>query len=433
MAYHTEKQKAHKRRTFAKEEDMRSSFSLYKKQTQQGLVWYARFWNEKAGKFTEFRSTGIRVSGKKGRQQEAWNQAMTLLPTITFEGATSGALVANKQFLEYVAGFWTRNSDYIKDCENLKKKPLSLKYIRGNADVTRLHLAPFEPFQKLALKEFTAGHIRAWMRWATENGRSARLVNSALSAMRIAVRYAVTNEELDRDPFKNIGEAMEQPKEMGILSQEEVSKLIHSPIKNPHDRAVILLAVLCSLRRGEIRGLMWGDIENGIIDINHNFVCMDGLKEPKRGSYRKIPIPKYLDDILEEIRKLSKNLSLNAYIFESPIRSGQPLGETYFRNAFSRELEAIGIPGKWQSRKPMPKDYINEQERRNLKLHGLRHNFVTLGRLSGISDMEIQALAGHKSARMMEHYSHAKQVLDFPSLKAKIEQAYLTKTSGRNE
>jgi integrase len=251
--------------------------------------------------------------------------------------------------------------------------------------------------------------------------------------MRIAVRYAVANEELDRDPFKNIGEVTEQPKEMGILSQEEVGKLIHSPAKNLYDRAVVLLAVLCSMRRGEIRGLMWGDIENGIIDLNHNFVCMDGLKGPKRGSNRKIPVPKYLEDILEKIRNVARNPAPDAYVFESPERPGQPLGETFFRNAFNRELEAIGIPGKWQSRKPMPKDYINEQQRRNLKLHGLRHDFVTLGRLSGISDMEIQALAGHKSGRMMEHYSHASQVLDFSALKAKIEQAYLPKAAGGKE
>ena len=412
---------------------MRNPFSLYKKKTQQGLVWYVRFWNEKAGDYTEYRSTGVAVSGKKGRQQEAWNQAMAILPTVSFEDAKSGATTAGKPFLEYVAGFWTKNSDYIKDCSNIRKKPLSLKYIRGNADDARLHLASYEPFQELTLEKLTAGHIRAWMRWAAESGRSARRINSALSAMRIAVRYAVANEDIDRDPFKNIGEVMEQPQEPGILSQKEVSRLIHSPAKNPHDRAVILLAVLCSLRRGEIRGLMWGDIENGIIDINHNFVCMDGLKGPKRGSNRKIPVPKYLEDILGEIRDLSKNPAPDAYVFESTERPGQPLGETFFRNAFNRELEAIGIPGKWQSRKPMPKDYINEQKRRNLKLHGLRHDFVTLGRLSGISDMEIQALAGHKSGRMMEHYSHANQVLDFPALKAKIEQAYLPKASGGNE
>jgi len=61
------------------------------------------------------------------------------------------------------------------------------------------------------------------------------------------------------------------------------------------------------------------------------------------------------------------------------------------------------------------------QVARNLTLHGLRHTFVTLGRLSGIPDLVIQALAGHKSSAMMEHYSHASQVIDFDEARKKLE------------
>jgi len=31
---------------------MRNPFSLYKKQTKQGIVWYARFWDCKAEKYS---------------------------------------------------------------------------------------------------------------------------------------------------------------------------------------------------------------------------------------------------------------------------------------------------------------------------------------------------------------------------------------------
>jgi integrase len=68
-------------------------------------------------------------------------------------------------------------------------------------------------------------------------------------------------------------------------------------------------------------------------------------------------------------------------------------------------------------------EYVNEQWRRNLTFHGLRHTFVTLGRLAGISDLEIQALARHKSGAMMERYSHAAQVLDFAAAREKLEKA----------
>jgi integrase len=55
--------------------------------------------------------------------------------------------------------------------------------------------------------------------------------------------------------------------------------------------------------------------------------------------------------------------------------------------------------------------------------HGLRHTYITLGRLAGIADMEIQALTGHRSGVMMERYSHVSQVLDFAAAREKLEKA----------
>ncbi|MDR2210329.1 MAG: tyrosine-type recombinase/integrase [Spirochaetaceae bacterium] len=49
----------------------------------------------------------------------------------------------------------------------------------------------------------------------------------------------------------------------------------------------------------------------------------------------------------------------------------------------------------------------SEQLRRNISFHSCRHSFITLGRQAGIPDLEIQALAGHKSGAIMERYSHA--------------------------
>ena len=65
----------------------------------------------------------------------------------------------------------------------------------------------------------------------------------------------------------------------------------------------------------------------------------------------------------------------------------------------------------------------SEHKRRNITLHGLRHSFITFARLAGISDMEVQAMAGHKSITMMERYSHAAQVIDFSEARAKLEAA----------
>jgi integrase len=128
---------------------------------------------------------------------------------------------------------------------------------------------------------------------------------------------------------------------------------------------------------------------------------------------------------LKQLKELAPESTPTSYVFESSVCPGKPFGSTFFHNAICKELEGIGIPGKWHSRKPCPEGYVNVQEERNLTLHGMRHEFVTLARLAGVTDMEVQALAGHKDARMMAQYSHANQVIDFTETKKKLEKGFI--------
>jgi integrase len=338
-----------------------------------------------------------------------------------------------KPLLQYVAEFWSPDSPYIREHTQVKKKPLSTAYVRLHHEDVRRHLEPFPGFQSITLQTLTSGIIRDWMTWAAERGMSGRRINQVIEAMRIAVKYAVQREELEKDPFRNIGKAMESRREKGVLTPAEVSRLIRTPAVDPRGRLAVLLELLCGLRLGEVRGLIWGDIGDEKISIVHNYVDKEGMKSPKAGSFGTAFISAPLRAAIEEVRRTSLNPEADRYVMESPEFPGQPFCSGYFEKALERELEAIGIPGKWrpaphpgkkltaEEMKP-PEGYVNEQKRRNLTFHGLRHTFITLGRLAGISDLEIQALARHKSAAMMERYSHASQVLDFTAAREKLEK-----------
>jgi integrase len=180
---------------------------------------------------------------------------------------------------------------------------------------------------------------------------------------------------------------------------------------------------------GEVRGLQWGDIKDGLIHIRHNWINGEGIKAPKckggaaRENPRTVPLPSSVAAILETLRGL--NPAPDSFVMQSFQRDGEPVGKEYFRYVMDKELSAVGIPGAWPRRKKesAPEGYVNEQKRRNLTFHAMRHTFITLGRLAGITDLEIQALAGHKSGAMMENYSHAAQVLDFATAREKLEKA----------
>jgi integrase len=176
-------------------------------------------------------------------------------------------------------------------------------------------------------------------------------------------------------------------------------------------------------------GLLWEDIGNGITTVYHNWINGEGLKAPKckggvlRKNTRSVPFPASVALVIEAVRQISRNSAPDRFAFEGTCHPGEPLSNNFFRRALAVELLVIGI-----NKLTTDKDGKNiiddsEQRRRNITFHGLRHSYITLGRLAGITDLEMQALAGHKSSKMMERYSHAAQVLDFTATREKLEKA----------
>ena len=260
------------------------------------------------------------------------------------------------------------------------------------------------------------------MTWAIERKLTGRYINHCLNTMRVAVRHAFDREELEKDPFIRIKPARDNPKEKGVLTFAERAKLINSTTTDPRTRLAVLLGLLCGMRRGEVRGLKWGDIDNGLIHLTHNFVNLEGLKKPKCGKTRKVPYPTIVEKAFEEVRKIAPHTAPDDFVLESYDCPGKPMGETFFRNALKRELKGIGI--SVEPKRPNNKSTVpSEQKERNLTFHSLRHSFITLGRLDGISDIMIQAIAGHSDYSMMNRYSHADKVLDFNAMREKMNRA----------
>jgi integrase len=153
-----------------------------------------------------------------------------------------------------------------------------------NHDDVQRHIAPFPGFAGVTVRGLTKALLKKWMIWLAGRNTlrrkkdgtifenkimSGRRANSVLQSMRVAIRWAVDNEDLAIDPFRRLGEVAETLREKGVLTMEERNTLIAAPISDPRRRLAVLLGCLCSMRRGEVRGLQWGDIEGGLITIRH--------------------------------------------------------------------------------------------------------------------------------------------------------------------
>lgn len=177
------------------------------------------------------------------------------------------------------------------------------------------------------------------------------------------------------------------------LSPEEAAQL---PMKaaSPRLRAIVTLARDTGLRRGELCGLKWADLQKekdgtGYIVIRQQIVrSQGGIAEdrPKtRTSYRRevVLTPQALAAIEEQPRRAE-------YIFTTD--EGKPLRPDNLTRDFRQFTQKAGLTG--------------------LKLHGLRSSYISIMLEAGADVRTVQELVGHSSSRItQEVYARSRRDL----------------------
>ncbi|MGD0724363.1 MAG: site-specific integrase [Spirochaetia bacterium] len=381
-------------------------YNLYKRRTNRGTVWHVRFWNEAAERFVKT------VSCQTSNKAKARDVAEDMLKRGVVAGDDDPILVP------YLRDFWKSDSMYAR-AKALRGQELSPRYLALCAGAVRRDIEPYTPFADLHVSAVTPGVVERWMLWLGDQGKGTRTINIALQAIRTAVRKWARSRRLS-DPLEGMQKAAERSRERGSLSLSEIQALIKSHEyldkdrkEHPIDarvRAGVLLGCLAGLRLGECRGLRWEDVdeERGIIRVAQSVPAFERTpRKPKWGSTGEVPAPSILVEELQELAAGSP-FGRSGYVLYNA-DEGSPIGTELLRNGFTRMLSAIGI---------------NKEVRveRHLSFHSLRHTFVSLSRMAGIPDFLVQRYARHRSAAMMEQYSHV-EIVDFEEARKKIAAA----------
>jgi len=209
----------------------------------------------------------------------------------------------------------------------------------------------------------------------------------------------------------------EKKKDMLFFDTEQV-KLFLTEAKKTKHFAAYFLALNTGLRRGELLGLRWQDVDlkNGNISVKQSLLRVDGklvFQEPKtKLSKRSIGISK---DVIEELKKHRKKQSDEqgeadtSYSKEHNLVFCNEVGEPYCPRGFTRHFARL--IDRHNNR------VIADAEEEGLKVaeynlipkinfHGLRHTFATLCLQQGTDPRTIQeALGHHKVAFTLDVYS----------------------------
>lgn len=232
-------------------------------------------------------------------------------------------------------------------------------------------------------------------------------VTQVASILKIMLDEAAREGLINNNPCKKARNIQKSSKQTGILTREEVLELFDIKNINVYWKgyylhyAINLLAASTGMRKGEIMALRPLAYHKTWIEIKNSYSVQNGGLGPvKTKEQRNISIPKAVSEALDFL--LPENPE--HYIF-STTGGEDPIQQYKINRIFDAALKIMKV----------------EKVERNIKFHSWRHWFNTTMRERGIPYNQIQAMTGHKSAAMTDHYTHfnplkRKEIIDAQEL-----------------
>ena len=205
------------------------------------------------------------------------------------------------------------------------------------------------------------------------------------------IKNPCANTTLPRNKKEIENIITERKTKFQYFNEDEIKQLLEL-FKNTRYENIIKFALGTGMRKGEILGLQWQDIDfgNKEIHIVHNLsyvASIDNntrtyktvLQTPKsENSVRIIPMSEKIYELLNSLDKISK------YVFSS---RGSHFDIKWTEKYWNKTLKGTNLEGK--------------------RFHDLRHTFATMLLLNGANLIQIKELLGHSSVKITEMYLDA--------------------------
>lgn len=331
-------------------------------------------WYENGKRISKEVSTGIPVKGNNKRKAE--KRAEEIKKEYEEKYETYKVSTAGNILFDEFMGKW------LESVKRLIKPTTYYSY----SNVVKNHIIPYFKLKGIKLIDLEPHHVQDYYNYKLDLGVSPNTVKRHHSNIRKALQWAL-EQNLVR---YNAADRTKLPKfrkyTAHTYNNEQLAKLIEVSAGTPIESA-IRICIYYGLRRGEVCGLRWSDVDfdNRIIHIRNtrtragHEIFQNTTKT--MSSKRDLPINdevySYLKHLREE-QESDKQLMGNAYNDNGYIcrwADGKPLEVSYVSRAFSRLLEANGLP--------------------HIRLHDLRHSTATNLLQNGVDIKIIQEYLGH--------------------------------------
>jgi len=265
--------------------------------------------------------------------------------------------------------------------------------------LVRVHINPI--LGRIKLKKLTALDVQGFYRNRLDFGLSASTVNKIHSVLHKALSQAVKWNMIPRNVAEMANAPRPTTEEMRPLSAEETRRLLDA-VHGDRLEALYMLAVTTGMRRGELLGLKWSDIdlENAMVSVQRTLTRTDNgkrvaLGEPKTKKSRRT------------IRLTEAAVEALRGHLQRQLREIEVLGDRYADEGlvFTTEVGTLINPSNLRQRSLAP--LLKKAGLPHIRFHDLRHTCATLLFQSNVHPKFVQELLGHATiAITLDTYSH---------------------------
>ncbi len=335
--------------------------------------------NKKTGKYIVTLYLGAELGKPKRSFQtcDTLKEAEALLKKHEYERANLGKRSTNTQIT-------------IEECAKayIANKPLAPTTKEDYANILRrivnrgLGKKKIIRTKKIDIQEYIDGLLR-------EGVLKAKTINSDRTFLCSVFNYAKDCEYITDNVVERTKRLPVDDFEGTAYTGQEIAELLAEVEKSEDLRlkTFIYLGICEGMRRGEISGLKWEniDFDGGKIHIIEVRTAITGgviTKEPKtKKSRRTIAMYPLVKECLLEYRQQQEERGLlGEYVIIS--EKGLPLRPNQMNNKLSRFLE--------------------KHDLKHIRIHDLRHTFCTLGIDNGLDFAHMAKFLGHSNTRITE-------------------------------
>ncbi|SNX61868.1 site-specific recombinase XerD [Streptomyces sp. TLI_55] len=233
-----------------------------------------------------------------------------------------------------------------------------------------------------------------------EKQTTAATAKESHRVLRSALSSACREELITRNVAKLVESPRTDNRELKPWSLDETLDFLAASRKDPL-YAAFVLAIAMGLRRGEIVGLRWSDLDldNRVLYVRQQTQRRRGVlydDDPKSRRRRAVPLPALCIAPLRWHRmrqaaaraKAGETWQESAHVFTT--RTGRPVEPRNVYRSFTRVAQSAGL--------------------RVIRLHDARHGTATLLTAAGVAPRVVMEILGHSQISItMDVYTHVVQ------------------------